>query len=84
MATARNLRSDLFLSSLRTPFVIYTPADAALEFPIDATYFPAVVGYIAGFIGMEDDEFAVDGRAATLQAMFHAALVGKPARAGIS
>lgn len=69
LADARRLRPDLFLPDLAggtTPF--YTAADLVADpnFPIEDIYFTAVVEYMAGFVGMGDDEFAQDNRAATL------------------
>ena len=36
------------------------------EFPFDPRFLTAFVDYIAGFVGMGDDEYAVEGRAVAL------------------
>jgi hypothetical protein len=84
LVEARKLRPDLYLPELAS----YEPsffieADLGLEpptaFPIDPMYFAAIVEYIVGYISMEDDEFAVGGRAVTLLNRFAQKLVGKGA-----
>lgn len=82
ISDARRLRPDLFLPDyLTNPQVLYTAGDLASppDFPIDEGYFTAVVEYIAGFIGLGDDEFANDTRAAALLNRFAQKLVGKAA-----
>jgi len=80
---ARRLRPDLFLPGYTAnPQTLYTVADLAgtpPDFPIDEGYFVAVVEYIAGFIGLGDDEFAQDNRAASLLNRFTQKLIAKGA-----
>lgn len=69
IADARRLRPDLFLPDTSVAIITqYTAADLASppDFPIEMTYFTAVVEYIAGFVGLGDDEFAQDNRAVAL------------------
>jgi hypothetical protein len=85
IADARKLRPDIFLqgtdASLWDAVPLYTAQDLTdlTPFPLDPQYFTAVVDHIAGTIGMEDDEYAVDGRAAGLLTRFSQKLVGKGA-----
>ena len=85
ISDARRLRPDLFLPGyLTNPQVLYTPADLdpllpPPDFPIDEGYFTAVVEYVAGFVGMGDDEFAQEGRAAGLLGRFTQKLIAKGA-----
>ena len=85
VSDARRLRPDLFLPGyLTNPQVLYTSADLvpALpppQFPFDEGFFTATVDYIAGFIGLGDDEFAQDGRAQGLLNRFAQKLIGKGA-----
>ena len=69
------IRPDLFL---QTAGVVtkYTSADISAEtaFPIVDFYITPVADYIAGMAELEDDEFAVDGRAVVLMQVFKAAL----------
>ena len=82
MADARRIRPDLFLPNVSTgttPF--YTVADLATPpaFRIEDIYFTAVVEYIAGFVGLGDDEFAQDNRAGTLLLRYAQKLTAKGA-----
>lgn len=83
ISDARRLRPDLFLPDyLTSPQVLYTESDLTgtpPDFPIDEGYFTAVVEYIAGFIGLGDDEFAQSDRAAALLNRFTQKLVAKGA-----
>lgn len=86
LADTRKLRPDIFLASgesdsLWDPIPIYTESDITnlTLFPLDQQYFTAVVDYIAGYVGMEDDEYAVDGRAAALINRFTQRLIAKGA-----
>lgn len=79
LADARRLRPDLFLPDLSLPTPFFTTAELGDPFPIQDIYFTAVVEYIAGFTGMGDDEFAQDGRAATLLNRFTQKLTMKGA-----
>ena len=75
----KRLRADLFLPSTAAAPISYTSDDGDLPFPIDLSYFTTIVDFIAARIGLEDDEFAVGGRAVLLQQMFIAKLTGKTA-----
>lgn len=81
LSDARKLRPDLFIPNLNTPLPLYTEADltALTPFPIDHMYFTAVAEYVAGIVGMGDDEFAVDGRAVVLLNRFAQKLTGRGA-----
>jgi hypothetical protein len=78
---ARRLRPDLFIgtgtASTWDPVPIYSINDINVPFPMDPQYFTAVVNYAAGWLGLEDDEFANNGRAVTLFQRFAAQLVSK-------
>lgn len=71
------LRPDLFLA---TSYVIpsYTEADlAALTvFPLEDQWYNAVVEFIVGYTELSDDEFTLDGRAASLLAAYKRQLTG--------
>lgn len=77
----RRLRPDLYVgagtASTWEQVPIYTEADLSDPFPIDPQYFTAVVQYAAGWIGLEDDEFANSGRAVALLQRFAGQLVSK-------
>jgi hypothetical protein len=75
----RRLRPDLFIGALTTDPVLYTTADLGIStaFPIDGTYFTTVADYLSLRVGLGDDEFVADGRAAALHQMFITRLVGK-------
>jgi hypothetical protein len=73
----RRLRPDLFIGSLDSTWVIYDDTNFDDPFPIDFTYFTTVIDYMASTVGIEDDEFANDGRAITLYQRFVTKLVGK-------
>lgn len=75
----KRLRADLFLPNVATAPISYDENDGALPFPLDLSYYSAVVDYVAGRVGLEDDEFAVGGRAIVLQQLFMAKLTGKSA-----
>ena len=70
MATAYRLRPDLFFPGVfdRGTLPVFTVPDivAATPLGIDDTYFSAFVEYVAGYVGLGDDEFAQDGRAVAL------------------
>jgi hypothetical protein len=71
LASARMVRPDLFLPSLRdgTP-PMYGPGDAAKEFPLEWQFAPSFVYFMAGRAELSDDEFAQDGRAVALMNKF--------------
>lgn len=70
MAEAYRLRPDLFFPGVfdRGTLPVFTAADivAATPLGVDDTYFSAFVDYVSGYIGLGDDEFAVEGRATAL------------------
>ena len=64
---ARSVRPDLFVSQYSAPLPDrLEPGDAL---PIPDQLFASVCMYVAGMAELRDDEFAVDGRAMTLQQM---------------
>ena len=81
LADASRLRPDLFLPDTLAALPFYTDADLVTppNFPIQDIYFTAVVEYIVGFVGMSDDEFAQDNRAAILLNRFAQKLTAKGA-----
>ena len=54
LLTLRRLRPDLFELASNTGLPVYAPADAAKPFPVDETYFPPVVQYVAGLALLRD------------------------------
>lgn len=76
VSEARRVRPDLFILTLRDPTPIYTEASLATEVPLPDSYFSQVVNFVAGRADLRDDEFANDGRAATLIQAFGIALTG--------
>jgi len=77
MADARRLRGDLFSVTINSTWVIYTTADLGLDFPLDPTYFSAVVDYVSAQLELGDDEFVSDGRSSILHQRFVTKLTGK-------
>lgn len=71
--TANRLRPDLFFSSIGTAQTALTVGNT---FPLPPQYEPVVSNYVASRAEMRDDEYSVDGRAATLLSEFKAALLG--------
>lgn len=69
------LRPDLFIE---INYVIpeYTTADMGETFPIELQFYNPVVQFVTGFTELADDEFTVDGRAATLLTAFKHQLIG--------
>ena len=70
---ARRVRPDLFLSYLTTSFAAYT---ASSTIPISDDYLLPLVDYVVHRAELRDDEFAVDGRSATLYQKFKSGLLG--------
>lgn len=70
---ARSVRPDLFV----TEFDATTPDELQPTdpFPLPDQFFRAVVDYVTGSAEMRDDEFAVDGRAMTLQSALNSKLI---------
>ena len=65
---ARSVRPDLFVDEYTVPL-----PDTLLQgdvLPLPDQFFASVCMYVAGMAELRDDEFAVDGRAMTLQQMF--------------
>lgn len=82
LTEARKLRPDLFLPDVYlwiAPSLDEASMTSGKELPVDPMYFTPVVEYVAGFISLEDDEFAVDGRAVSLLNRFSQKMVGKGA-----
>ena len=83
MSDARRLRPDLFLPDyLNNTPVLYTAGDLVgtpPDFPIDEGFFTATVEYMAGFVGLGDDEFAQEGRAVALLNRFTQKLTARGA-----
>lgn len=75
---ARSIRPDLFVG-VYDDAIVDVPVPVALgapiPFPLPDQFFPAVCYYVTGRAEMRDDEFAVDGRAATLLSTFGKKLV---------
>jgi len=83
LADCYRIRPDLFFPGVfdRSTLPVYTEADIAAQTPfgVDDTYFSAFVDYVAGYIGLADDEFAQDGRAVALLNRFIQKLSSKGA-----
>jgi hypothetical protein len=84
LVESRKLRPDLYIPGIYAYVApSLTAADLATdpltELPIDDMYQPAIVEYTVGYISMEDDEFALDGRAVQLLNRFSQKMVGKGA-----
>ena len=83
LADAYRIRPDLFFPGVfdRSTLPVYTVTDIVNQtpFPIDVTYFSTFVDYVAGYIGLADDEFAQDGRAVALLNRFIQKLTAKGA-----
>lgn len=61
---ARSVRPDLFIGSLTTPIAAITSSTQTVPLPDWCT--AALAWYVVGRAEVRDDEFAVDGRAASL------------------
>lgn len=83
LADAFRLRADLFFPGVfdrsTIPMITQDDVDNNEPFPVDQTYWSAFVDYVSGYVGMGDDEFAQDGRAATLLNRFSQKLLAKGA-----
>lgn len=82
MADAFRIRRSLFLPTATFPTPPeYTASDitGATDFPIDDEFYTPFVDYVAGYVGIEDDEFAQDNRAVTLLNRFSQKLLAKGA-----
>lgn len=69
---ARAKRPDAFLAmGLRAPVPEYKmPDDAETAFPLDITFYPAVLYYVVGRSELREDEFTQDSRATALMNKF--------------
>jgi len=83
LTDAYRLRPDLFFPGVfdRASLVQYVVQDITDNTPwgVDITYFTAFAEYVAGYVGLGDDEFAVDGRAVSLLNRFSQKLLAKGA-----
>lgn len=82
LSDAYKVRPDLFFISGQSDtswsdLPLYTVSDIDSPFPLDGRYFTPFVDYIAGYVGMEDDEYANDGRAVGLLQRFQAKLIAQ-------
>ncbi len=85
MYELKRVRPDVWLGSYNTALPTFsdTPADLEKEIPFDQLVFQPFIFYIVGFVELQDDEFAVDGRAAAMLRMFTGSLtasLGRSAR----
>ena len=82
LADAYRMRPDLFFPGVHArvvpTFAVSDITDGTL-WPFDPTYFSAFAEYIAGYVGLSDDEFAQDGRAVSLLNRFSQKLLAKGA-----
>ncbi len=82
LADCYRLRPDLFfpLAQDRQP-VQFTTDDItnSTPWPLEPGYWSAFVDYVAGYVGLGDDEFAQEGRAVTLLNRFSQKLLAKGA-----
>jgi hypothetical protein len=83
LANAYRLRPDLFFPGVfdrgtLPEFVAQDIADAT-PLGIDDTYFSAFAEYVAGYVGLGDDEFATEGRAVALLNRFIQTLTARGA-----
>jgi hypothetical protein len=82
LSDAFRMRPDLFFPNVydrNIPEMVVDDITNNTPFPVDQTYFTAFAEYVAGYVGLSDDEFAQDGRAATLLNRFSQKLMGKGA-----
>lgn len=68
IVSARRVRPDLFVGAYSTPLTQFTEATLANLLPTPDSIFVGLAQYIAGRAELRDDEFAVDGRAMTMEA----------------
>lgn len=73
LVQARHLRPDLFLSNMTAPFPAFAASDIV---PIPEPYEIPLIDYIVHRAELRDDEFAVDGRSATLFQKFKSGMLG--------
>ena len=71
MQMARAKRPDAFLDmGLRTPVPQYQTTDTNTAFPLDTTYYPALLFYVVGRTELKEDTFTDDNRAVVLMNKF--------------
>ena len=77
----KRLRPDAWLGQLDTDLPQFTddPADLATPLPFNTMFFAPLIYYMTGYAELSDDEYAVDGRAATLLRTFSNQLTGDSA-----
>jgi hypothetical protein len=77
---AARIRPDIFIGGYTKNLPQVTTLGgtdySTVKIPLPDTYFTSLVGYVAGFAEMRDDEFAVDGRASTFLNSFTQKLMG--------
>lgn len=66
----RRLRPDFFVNIFETDVPQYTTAQLTTEYPLDGQTTQALAYFIAANEQVKDDEYAVEGRAAGLMALF--------------
>jgi hypothetical protein len=81
MQDIQRLRPDAYVTAdssldISVPTFVDADATAATDFPIDDMFALPVIYFIVGNIELADDEFAQDGRAATLLQAYRAMLTG--------
>lgn len=83
LTDAYRLRPDLFYPGAfdRDNLPEFLVADIAANtvWPIDILYWSPFVDYVAGYVGLGDDEYAQDGRAVALLNRFSQKLMSKGA-----
>ena len=84
MAAAYRLRPDLFYPNVydvdnNLPTFTEANLSDGTVFPLEKTYFNPFVEYVAGFVGLGDDEFAQDNRATALLNRFVQTLTARGA-----
>lgn len=73
---AYRIRPDIFVDlDFQIPYV--SAANAADTFPLDQQFYVAFVDFVVSMIEFSDDEWTVDGRAASLLTLFNARIGGK-------
>lgn len=70
----RMVRPDLFIGQYDTP--LPDTLDLSTQLPVPDNLFAAIGQYVSGAAELRDDEFAVDGRAMTLQMALTKKLIG--------
>lgn len=76
LAIIRRNRPDVFINLYGEETYDYTTANLAQPFPLDQTLIPGVIGYMAGWCELREDQYTAEGRAAALWARFSTQLMG--------